>query len=669
MRKHLAIIGLTGAFMTLAPSCCTECKQTEDNFKYLVDEFADIKVMRFRVPGWEDLTLQQKEYIYHLGEAAKYGRDILWAQNFEYNLEIRKVLEQILENYNGDKTSEEYQNLLVYAKRVFFSNGIHHHYAEDKIIPGCSEKYFIETAIASRVDEQKARNIAQIIFSADKYLQKRYTGTREDILLGSASDYYRGVTREEALKFYSDMEKPGDERPLSYGLNSRLVKKGKKLVEEPYKIGGLYGAALEKVVEELEKAREYAENDEQKRCIDLLVSYYRTADLKTWDEYNIEWVKDTHSNVDFVNGFIESYGDPLGIKASWEALVNFKNIESSKRTEIISADAQWFEDHSPVNSRFKKKEVTGVSAKVITAVTLGGDCYPASPLGINLPNANWIRKEYGSKSVTIENISNAYSLAALESPKSLLSEFAWNEEEIKRAKEFGALADNLHTDLHECLGHGSGQLLPGVSPNALGEYSSTLEEARADLFALYYIADKRMVDLGILPNDQAYKAEYDNYIRNGIFTQQVRIDLGKNLTQAHMQNRQLIAKWCFEKGSEHKVIEKKMRDGKTYFVINDYLRLRELFGDLLAEIQRIKSEGDFEAGKSLVENYGIKLDYDLHKEVLERYKELGLKPYGGFMNPEITPVTENGNVVDYTISYPDNYLEQMLEYGRKYSTL
>lgn len=657
---------LAGAVVTLS-SCCNS--QTEDKFKFLIDEFADVKIMRYQIPGWESLTLQQKEYLYHLSEAAKYGRDILWDQNFKYNLQIRTILEDIINNYQGDSQSADYQDFLTYAKRVFFSNGIHHHYGEEKIIPQCSKEYFASLLNERQVDAQVADEILEIIYSEDLYTHKRYTGTEKDILLASASNYYDGVTKDEAIRFYAKMEDKNDPTPISYGLNSRLVKRNGRIYEEVYKADGLYGAAITKIVEELEAAQKVAENDTQRAYTAKLIEYYKTGDLRTWDEYNVAWVQDTESDIDFVNGFIETYGDPIGMKASWESVVNFKDKEASKRTEIISNNAQWFEDNSPVDDRFKKKEVKGVSAKVITAVCLGGDCFPATPIGINLPNADWIRKDHGSKSVTIENITYAYDQAALESPKSMLGEFAWDEKEIERAKEFGSLTSNLHTDLHECLGHGSGQLLEGTSPNALGEFSSTLEEARADLFALYYIGDPKMVELGLLPDKDAYKAEFDSYIRNGIATQLVRIDLGKTITESHMQNRQLIALWCYEKGKPENVIEKKIKDGKTFFVINDYEKLRELFGDLLAEMQRIKSEGDYAAGREIVEKYAVNIDPELHKEIKERYETLNLKPYGGFVNPEIVPVIEEGVIKDYIVEYPDNYLEQMLQYGKKYRTL
>ena len=648
---------------------CTGGQKAGDGFKYLIDEFADLKIMRYQIPGWDQLSLQQKAYVYHLGEAAKYGRDIIWMQNCEVNLPVRKAVETIIEKYDGDRDCEEFQDFMVYAKRLFFSNGIHHHYAEDKFFPDCSMDYF-RSLLAATGQDASADQLLDWIYNPDIFPQRKSTDKSGDIVAESAVNFYDGVTRAEVEKFYADMADPDDPQPISYGLNSKLVKGEDGVIrEEVYKIGGLYGPALEKIVEELGKARAFAENETQKKYIDLLMEYYRTGDLKLWDEYNIEWVNDTLGTVDFVNGFVEDYNDPLGRKATWEGLVNIKDHAASARTEIISENAQWFEDHSPVDGRFKKPVVKGVSAKVIDATTLAGDCYPSTPIGINLPNADWIRRDYGSKSVTIANITHAYDLAAQESPNSTLKEFAWSEEEVADAKKYLTLTDEIHTDLHECLGHGSGQLLPGTPANALGEYSSTLEETRADLFGLYYIADPKLVELGILPDSEAWKPQYSNYIRNGLMVQFTRVELGKKNTEAHMQNRKLIAEWCYEAGLADNVIEKKVRDGKTYFVVNDYDALRGLFGKLLAEVQRIKSEGDYAAGKALVEKYAVNIDPDLHREVLERYKALNLKPYGGFVNPEIIPVEKHGKVVDYKVEYPDDYLGQMMEYGRKYSTL
>ena len=659
---------ITAAGMAAALVSCSD-KAAEKDFKYLMDEFADLKIMRYQVPGWDELTLQQKEYVYHLAEAAKYGRDIIWMQNCRYNLPVRKVVENILENYKGDRSCEDFKAFETYAKRLFFSNGIHHHYAEDKFFPECPQEYFasLMTAVG---DEALCQELLPVIYDPAVFPQRKSTDKNGDIVAESAVNFYEGVTKAEVEKFYAAMVDPKDKTPISYGLNSKVVK-GKEGVirEEVYKVGGLYGPALEKICEELEKAAAVAENQTQKDYIADLVAYYRSGDLRLWDTYNIKWVNDTLGTVDFVNGFVEDYNDPLGRKATWEGLVNFKDVEASRRAELISDNAQWFEDNSPVDGRFKKPQVKGVTAKVINVATLAGDCYPAAPIGINLPNADWIRREHGSKSVTIANLTAAYGKAAQESPKNMLGEFAWSEEEIAAEKKYGDLTNDLHTDLHECLGHGSGQLLPTTSPNALGEYSSTLEEARADLFGLYYLADPKLVELGILPDMEAYKAQYSSYIRNGLFTQFTRIELGKKNTEAHMQNRKLIADWCYEKGAADNVIEKKVRDGKTYFVVNDYEKLRDLFAQLLAEVQRIKSEGDFEAGKALVEKYAVNIDPELHKEVKERYAALGLKPYGGFLNPTIVPVEQNGEVVDYQIVYVEDYLGQHLEYGRKYATL
>ena len=645
---------------------CSE-KKAEEPFRYTVDSFADLKVMRYQVPGWDSLSLKQKEYAYHLAEAAKFGRDILWDQNCKDNLRVRHAVESILVNYKGDRKCADFQDFLVYAKRLFFSNGMHHHYAEDKFFPACPQAYFAEILKAVGIDDD---DLVDVIYNPERYPQRRSTETSGDIVALSAVNFYDGVTRDEVEKYYTGIVNPKDPCPISYGLNTKVVKgEDGKVTELPWKVGGIYSPAIEKIVDELLKAKEVAENDIQARALGLLVDYYRTGDLRKWDEFNIEWVKDTIGTVDFINGFVEDYNDPLGRKGAWEGYVNIKDFAASARTETLSANAQWFEDHSPVDPRFKKATVKGVSAKVINAVCLAGDSYPSTPIGINLPNADWIRKDHGSKSVTIANITHTYDYSAQEFPKSVLSEFAWDEAEIARSKQWGTVADEIHTDLHECLGHGSGQLLPGVSTTAMGEYASALEEARADLFGLYYTADPKMVDLGIMPDPEAYKAEYDSYIRNGLMVQFNRVELGRPNTEAHMQNRKLVAEWCYEKGAADNVIEKKVRDGKTYFVVNDYGKLRGLFAELLAEIQRIKSEGDYAAGKALIETYAVHIDPDLHKEVKERYDALGLKPYGGFINPEIRPVVKDGKIVDYEIVYTDDYLGQMLEYGHKYDTL
>ena len=677
MKKIFMYIGTAGLLFACSPK--EQKENSSDNFKYLVDEFADLKVMRYQIPEWDSLTLQQKEYIYCLGEAAKYGRDILWDQHFKHNLTIRKTIESILTTYSGDKSAADYENFVVYAKRAFFSNGIHHHYAEDKFFPEFSEDYFatlVKNSDASQLPLKEGESVEEfisfitpIIFDKELYKTRRNSGQGIDIVATSAVNFYEGVSQKEAENFYAKMQDPKDETPISYGLNSKLVKKDGKVYEEVYSANGLYAEAINKIIYWLEKANAVAENDAQRNYTNLLIEYYKTGDLKTWDAYNVAWVQDVESTVDYVNGFIEDYSDPLGRKATWEAVVNFRDFEASKRSNTISENAQWFEDNSPVDDRFKKKEVKGVSAKGIIATTLAGDCFPAPPIGINLPNADWIRKNHGSKSVTITNLMEAYDKAAEESPKSMLSEFAYDQTEIDLCKKYGSHTSVVHTDLHECLGHGSGQLLPGTQPGALKEYSSALEEARADLFGLYYCADPKMVELGIMPDAEAYKAEYISFIRNGLMGQLARVELGKTITESHMQDRKLISEWCYENGKADNVIEKKTKDGKTYFVINDFEKLRDLFGQLLSEIQRIKSEGDYEAGKNMVEKYAVQVDPELHKEVKERYASLGIKPYGGFINPEIVPVVENGKTVDYKVEYPADFLQQHLDYGKKYSTL
>ena len=668
MKHFVKMIVALGAAAILS-SCGTGTRKAgENDFHYLLDQFADLKVMRFQVPGWDDLTLRQKEYVYHLSEAAKYGRDITWDQYCKWNLPIRHVVEDILNNYEGDRECPEFQDFIVYAKRLFFSNGIHHHYAEDKFFPDCPKEYF-KSLIEAVGDQDGADTLLAVVYSPDIYPQRRSTSSDGDIVELSAVNFYDGVTRKDVEDYYAGIVDPEDPTPVSYGLNTKVVKEDGKVVEKPWKIDGIYDSAIRKIVGELELAREVAENDIQREALSYLIDYYKTGDLKTWDDFNVVWVQDTIGIVDFINGFIEDYDDPLGRKATWEGYVNVKDSAASARTEILSANAQWFEDNSPIDPRFRKKEVKGVSAKVVNGITLAGATYPSTPIGINLPNADWIRRDYGSKSVTIANITHAYDMAALESPKNTLEEFAYDQAEIDAYRKFGDYTDEIHTDLHECLGHGSGQLLPGVSTTAMGEYSSTLEEARADLFGLYYMADPKMVELGILNDPEAYKAAYSNYIRNGLLVQFSRVELGKKNTEAHMQNRKLIAQWCYEKGASRNVIEKKKRDGKTYFVVNDFEALRGLFAQLLAEIQRIKSEGDYAAGKNLVETYAVNIDPEIHKEVLERYAALQLKPYGGFVNPDIVPVVKDGKVVDYELVYAEDFLSQQLEYGKKYRTL
>ncbi len=652
----------------------------KEKFSYIVDQFADLQILRYQVPGFENLSLRQKQLLYHLSEAALMGRDILFDQNGRYNLVIRRTLEAVYQYGTVDKSSVDYQAFEVYLKRVWFANGIHHHYGEDKFMPGFSEAFF-EAAVRSvdasllplkageTVDTLLAR-LKPVIFDPTVMPKRTVQSGDTDWIQASANNYYgEDVTQAEVEAFYGKMKAEGDSRcPLSYGLNSRLEKENGQLVERVWKVGGLYSEAIERIVAELEKAAAFAENEKQRQIIATLIDYYRTGDLRTFDAYSILWVEDTDSQVDFVNGFIETYGDALGLKASWESTVNFRNEEATRRTQTISENAQWFEDHSPVDQRFKKERVKGVSAKVITVTMLGGDCYPSTPIGINLPNADWIRRDHGSKSVTIENIMEAYDKASQGSGFS--DEFVWSDEERNRIKTYGFLTDMLHTDLHECLGHGSGQLLPGTDPDALKAYASTLEEARADLFGLYYLADPKMQELGLVPDGEAFKAEYYKYMMNGLLTQLVRIEEGKDVEEAHMRNRQLIARWVFEQGAADKVVELKKRDGKTFVVINDYQQLRALFGKLLAEVQRIKSEGDYEAGRSLVENYGVKIDPVLHHEIRERYVRLHLSPYKGFVNPIMREVKDDsGHVTDITLDYTEGYAEQMLRYGRDYSYL
>lgn len=674
---YLASMGIL-AMATLRGTSPGDKQQpaAQDSFSYKVEQFADLRIMRYRVPGFEELSLKQKELVYYLSQAANCGRDILFDQNGKYNLTIRRTLENIYETYSGDRTSEAYKQFEIYLKRVWFSNGIYHHYASDKIMPGFDAAQFSELVSKSEaskfpiaegetVDQLVAR-ISPVMFDPTVMPKKVSKDSSKDLILNSAANFYDQITEAEAEAFYNKMRKADEAEPVSYGLNSKLVKSNGTISERVYKIDGLYGPAIEKIVFWLEKAATVAENEHQKKSIESLISYYKTGDLKTWDEYNILWVQDT-SQVDFVNGFIESYEDPLGMKATWESVVNFRDEVATRRTIIISQNAQWFENHSPVDPRFRKKEVKGVSAKVITAAQLAGDCYPSTPIGINLPNANWIRKEHGSKSVTIENITYAYDQAAI--GNGFMEEFYASQQEIDRDKKYGSLADNVHTDLHECLGHGSGQLLPGVSSEALKNYSSTIEEARADLFALYYIADPKVVELGILPDAEAFKAEYDNFMRNGLMTQLVRVEAGKDIEEDHMRNRQLIAQWVYEKGKAANVVAFVTRDNKTYVQINDYAQLRVLFGELLSEIQRVKSEGDYAGAKKLVEDFGVKVNHTLHNEVLARYKKLNLAPYGGFVNPVYELVEKDGKVVDVRVTYTEGYAEQMLRYSKNYSFL
>ena len=663
--------------IALTTVACDDAQTGDKSVKpWIVDRFDDIKVIRYEVPAFEQLPLNEKLMVYYLAQASKCGRDILFDQNFRYNLPVRRTLEAVYTNYDGDRTTADFAAMEKYLKKVWFANGIHHHYSNDKFAPEFSQAWF-EAAIDAlpaetlpldfgTVEELKAA-ILPAMFDPTLYASRLDQRAGIDMITSSANNYYEGVTQAEVEDFYNRMAAVNDPHPVSYGLNSKLVKENGVVKERVWKVGGMYSPAIEQIVGWLEKAEEVAEGA-QKEIIASLIEYYQTGDLRKFDEYNIRWVRDTLSNVDFVNGFIEDYGDPLGRKASWEANVNFRDEEACKRTEIISENAQWFEDNSPVDAAYKKAVVKGVSAKVITVAMLGGDCYPATPIGINLPNADWIRKEHGSKSVTIDNITYAYAQAAL--GNGFQEEFVLRADDRERMTAYGKLADDLHTDLHECLGHGSGQLAPGTKGNELKSYTSTLEETRADLFGLYYLGDPKLVELGLIPSLDVAKAQYANYIMNGMMTQLSRIEPGKNVEEAHMRNRKMIAEWCYEQGKADNVIERVSENGKTYIVVNDFDKLRELFGRMLREVQRIKSEGDYEAGKALVENYGVKVDPALHAEVLERYKALNIEPYGGFINPDYELVTNDaGEIVDVKIVYTDNYTEQMLDYSKNWSFL
>ena len=679
------IFMLTTIFLFAA---CGEGKKTDKEtiaddidyatFEFKVDRFADIEILRYPVSGFSSLSLQQKELIYYLSQAALEGRDILWDQHNRYNLTIRRVCEGLYENYMGDKSTEDWKNFETYLKQIWMANGIHHHYSEDKIMPKFSQEYF--TTIVKSVDpgrmpfrdgmaaDETLSEILPVMFDPTVMPKRMSQAQGTDIVETSAVNFYEGVTQKEVEDLYNSMKDPNDNTPVSYGLNSKVTKEDGVVVEKIWKLGGMYDRAIERIIGWLEKASAVAENEQQKDIIDTLIEYYRTGSLKTFDDYSVKWVKDTDSRVDFINGFIETYTDPMGLKGTWESIVNFKSIEASERTSIISDNAQWFEDNSPIDNRFKKEEVKGVSAKVITVAMLGGDTYPATPIGINLPNADWIRRDHGSKSVTIDNITFAYDKAS--EGNGFKEEFMWSDAEIELSRKYGTVTDNLHTDLHECLGHGSGKLLPGVSTDVLQAYGSPLEETRADLFALYFLADPKLVELGLVSDQDAYKAQYYSYIMNGAMTQLTRIQPGKDIEQAHMRNRATISNWVLEKGKEDNVVALEKKDDKTYLVVNDYEKLRALFGELLSEVQRIKSEGDFEAAKALIETYGVKVNQDIHKEVLSRYESLDIAPYKGFVNPVYKLVTDdNGNVVDVTVSYNENYIDQQMRYSRQYSVL
>lgn len=664
--KHIA----TTALIAVAFSTQTAMANNNNKFNYVVDRFADIEVLRYKVPGFENLSTRQKGLIYYLTEAAIAGRDILWDQNGKYNLSIRQLIENVYTHFTGNKESRQYKALEKYLKLIWFGNGIHHHYSMDKFVPEFDET-FLRYEVTKLPESKQPSNIdelCKVIFDPTVAAKRVNQAEGEDLITTSACNLYEGVTQQQVEDYYNALKDTTDPTPISYGLNTRVTMIDGKVAEQVYRVGGLYSDAIVRIVDNLTKAREYAENEKQVVVIDKLISYYKSGDLSMFDDYSIEWVEDTNSQVDFINGFIESYGDPLGMTGAWESIVNFKNIEASQRTEAMSENAQWFEDHSPVDPRFRKEEVKGVTAKVITAAILAGDAYPATPIGINLPNANWIRAAHGSKSVTIENITQAYDEASHGS--GFNEEFVIDESTRQLMDKYLFITDNLHTDLHECLGHGSGKLLPGVDPDALKAHGSTLEETRADLFALYYLADPKLLELGLLDNPEAYKAEYYKYILNGMMTQLMRIEPGKDVEEAHMRNRKLISEWAYEHGRSENVIEMVTIEGKTFIKINDYDRLRELFGELLEEIQRIKSEGDYVAGRDLVEKYAVKVDSKLHNEVLERYSHLNIAPYKGFVNPVYTPIFDaEGNIADVMIDYSEDYVSQMLRYSRDYSPL
>ena len=653
-------------------------KELKDDFQYNLEQFADISILRYKVEGFEDLNPRQKEMIYYLSQSALAGRDIFFDQNCEWNLPIRRTLEIIYTTYSGDKDSTEFKNLEEYLKKIWFANGIHHHYSTDKFTPKFTIEFFTSevkkiTSELLPLKENQTVNefletIIPVIFDKNILNKRVNQSAEEDLIITSASNYYNGVNQKEAEDFYEKLKDTKDNQPISHGLNSQLTKINGNIVERIWKIGGMYSDALKQSVYWLEKARDVAENKTQRNYIEKLIEFNNTGNLHTFDEYSVLWVQDTFSDIDFINGFTETYGDPLGIKASWESLINFKNTEATKRTVLISDNAQWFEDNSPIDIRFKKETVKGVSAKVINVAMLGGDCYPATPIGVNLPNADWIRRDHGSKSVTIENITNAYDKASQGS--GFGKEFIWDDYERELIKEHGFSTDNLHTDLHECLGHGSGKLLDGVSSDALKAYGASLEETRADLFGLYYMADNKIVELGLLPNNDAYKAQYYKYLLNGLMTQLTRIELGKDIEQAHMRNRQLISRWVLEQGEKENILELKVKDNKTYLIVNNYPALRELFGRLLAEVQRIKSEGDFKAGKELIEKYAVKIDPEIHKEIIDRNNALNISPYKGFVNPSYKPTFDkNGIMTTVEVDYSEGYTEQNLRYSKEYSFL
>ncbi len=677
--RFIATLALSLTLLSCEQKKNNQNIMNKNDFKYQTEQFADIGILRYNVPGFNELSLKEKEFVYYLYEAALSGRDILYDQNYKHNLEIRRTVETIVKSYKGDRNTENFKNFMIYTKRIWFSNGIHHHYSNQKFKPEFSKEYF--TGLVKNSDSKNLplkknesadeflKRIIPEIFNPGIAPVKVNLETGQDLIKTSAVNFYEDVNEKEVENFYNKQKVKDDPRPVWHGLNSKLIKTNGKVEEKKWMIGGMYSPAIEKIVYWLEKAVPVSENDHQKAALNKLIDFYKTGDLKTWDEYNILWSRDTTSNIDIVNGFIEVYNDPLGIKGSYESIVSIKDKEATKRIAAIADHAQWFEDNSPIGKKFKKKNVVGISAKVITVVVESGDASPATPIGINLPNSTWIRKEYGSKSVNLGNIVHSYNEAAADDGS--LEEFAYSPEEMQLGKKYGTLTDDLHTDMHEVIGHASGQILPGIGTpkETLKSYASTIEEARADLVSLYYLPDQKLIDIGVMPNREAYKAEYNSYIRNGLLQQLRRIIPGDNIEESHMRNRLLISKWAYEKGENDNVIEKKIKDGKTYFVINDYKKLRELFGQLLKVIQKITSEGDLASAKNLVETYGVKVDSNLVKEVRERYAKLNIPAYKGFINPILKPVYKEGKISDVKIEYPDDFTKEMLYYAENYSFL
>lgn len=643
-------------------------EENDSNFVWKTEQFADIQINRYKINGWNKLSLKQKKLVYFLTQAGYSGRDIIWDQNYRHNLKIRRALENIVTNYNGDKKNEEWKNFMIYTKRVWFSNGIHHHYSMDKIIPNFSREYFTQLLVDTKTELPE--DVIEVIFNPKIDNKKVSLDPKKDLLLASATNFYDpDISEKEATEFYASKIDKTDKEPISYGLNSKLVRSENGLEEKVWKSGGMYGKAIDEVISWLEKAVTVAENEAQGNALKLLIEYYKTGDLEIWDQYNIAWCEATDGDIDYINSFIEVYNDPLGYRGSYETIVQIKDFEASERMAVLAENAQWFEDNSTILPEHKKEKVVGVSYKVVEVAGESGDASPSTPIGVNLPNANWIRAKHGSKSVSLGSIIHAYSKA---SGSGMLDEFCYTEKEKEMEEKFGAIGDKIHTALHEVIGHASGKLNDGVGTpkETLKNYSSTLEEARADLVGLYYLMDPKLVELGLIESLEVGKTAYDGYIRNGLVTQLQRLELGAVLEEAHMRNRQLVAAWAYEKGMDDNVIEKKVKDGKTYFVVNDYEKLRALFGELLMIIQKIKSEGDYQAGRDLVENYGVQVDQELHKEVLARVEKLNIAPYGGFINPKLVPeMDENGEIKDIKVTYPDDFTQQMLDYAKNYSFL